>query len=338
MDNNKKSLLGNEEGNLSFQVEILSTLDDIKISKQNDLLILENSFIRRVIDLSQGLPRTISLQNSQSIELAAKDNLAFDIGFIGLIDTENSNDQWQLKSITCVKKKHDIFETKRLIVEISCENISSQIICTKTYILYPNLGVIGVESSIQTKVMPNFFWSHRKRIPQIQCVESAGDSFKLASTIVPVLSVEFKGRTDEEAVPVLTHLVTEDTMIGNLLYCENNSQLGLMFLQEAPPSMEKRDYEEYDFRYDSKTNVIRSCTWGVAPEDIKVGSQIYKSYRHVLLVYQNEEEKKSIGLRFRGSSNQRIIDMKKTSEQGAIVIWDGCKLDRTFGDTASATK
>lgn len=34
------------------------------------------------------------------------------------------------------------------------------------------------------------------------------------------------------------------------------------------------------------------------------------------------EELKDITLRFRGSSNQRLIDMKKTNEQGSIVLWE----------------
>ena len=35
------------------------------------------------------------------------------------------------------------------------------------------------------------------------------------------------------------------------------------------------------------------------------------------------EELKDISLRFRGSSNQRLIDMNKTRETGNIVLWDG---------------
>lgn len=41
----------------------------------------------------------------------------------------------------------------------------------------------------------------------------------------------------------------------------------------------------------------------------------------VLVDGRYEEEKKNISLRFRGSANQRIIDMKKTREQGKLVLW-----------------
>ena len=42
------------------------------------------------------------------------------------------------------------------------------------------------------------------------------------------------------------------------------------------------------------------------------------------------EEEKSLGLRFRGSKNQRISDMNETRKNGSITIWSGCREDRDF--------
>lgn len=48
----------------------------------------------------------------------------------------------------------------------------------------------------------------------------------------------------------------------------------------------------------------------------------YLSYVDVLVDGPFVEAKKDLSLRFRGSSNQRIIDVKKTLQKGEIVLWE----------------
>ncbi len=275
-------------------LETLAAWEDIRISRKEDLLILENNRIHRILDLSKGAPRTVSLQTANGTELASANNPICDLGFIGMHEAGKTEVPWRIKSVCCRKKQRDIFEAQHLTVEISMEEPVSGSLYKKIYILYPQTAAIGMECSLRTPVTPNIYWSHRNRLSQTVTPESTGDALQLAPSIQPRQSVEFRGRTDDEPLPVLEHSADGNELTGNLLYCDNGMGTGLLFLQEAPPSAERRDWEAYDFRYDPETRVIRSCTWGLAPEDIQSANRTYKSFRHVLLVYQDEAEKKSI--------------------------------------------
>ncbi len=94
---------------------------------------------------------------------------------------------------------------------------------------------------------------------------------------------------------------------------------------------------EFKKRYPDKTlwlytgNVYEELTSGIGnhPKCTPDTAELL-SYVDILVDGRYEEDKKSLGIRFRGSTNQRIIDMNKTRENGKIVIWDGCKYDKKF--------
>ena len=95
--------------------------------------------------------------------------------------------------------------------------------------------------------------------------------------------------------------------------------------------------EEFKRRYPGKNlwlftgNLYEELTGalGEHPKCIEVTARILELV-DILVDGRFEEDKKQLGIRFRGSTNQRIIDMNKTRALGEIVIWEGCKLDKTY--------
>jgi anaerobic ribonucleoside-triphosphate reductase activating protein len=123
---------------------------------------------------------------------------------------------------------------------------------------------------------------------------------------------------------------------------ENSSVRGLTLLGGEPMEPENQRgllpfLKEFKRRFKDKT--VWLYTGNVYEDLIGKNGEFYKriditdellSYVDILVDGPFIEEEKSIGLRFRGSKNQRIIDMNKTRETGEIVIWEGCKLDKKF--------
>ncbi len=123
----------------------------------------------------------------------------------------------------------------------------------------------------------------------------------------------------------------------------NSSVRGLTILGGEPMEPENQAgllplLREFKERFPDKTlwlftgNLYEELTSPVGshPKSLEITAELL-SYIDILVDGRFEEELKHPGLRFRGSSNQRIIDMNKTREAGSIVIWEGCKQDRTFG-------
>lgn len=95
---------------------------------------------------------------------------------------------------------------------------------------------------------------------------------------------------------------------------------------------------EFKRRFPNKTlwiytgNLYEELTGmlGDSPKHIAETEEIL-ALTDVLVDGRFVEEEKRLGLRFRGSANQRVIDMNKTRETGVIAIWDGVREDRAYG-------
>ena len=107
---------------------------------------------------------------------------------------------------------------------------------------------------------------------------------------------------------------------------EPENQAGLLpFLREFKEKFPEKDIWLFS------GNLYEELTAGVGnhPKSLDITPEIL-SYVDILVDGRFVEEKKRLGLRFRGSENQRIIDMNKTRAAGEIVIWDGVRLDKHY--------
>lgn len=97
---------------------------------------------------------------------------------------------------------------------------------------------------------------------------------------------------------------------------ERSNQLGLLpLLRQVKKQYKEKDiwcYTGYLFDADILNNMC--LKWEETKELL--------SYIDVLVDGKFELEKKNINLRFRGSSNQRIIRVKESMETGKIVLWN----------------
>lgn len=279
---------------------MLLSFKDIEVSCDNGSLVVGNAALRRVLDLGKGFPRTVSLCDGAGREFAAADKASADFSFIGLNPPEMAGTAYRVENVEAETFAASLFDSERVVVRITVMEATQQALFKHELILYPGLAVMGARNSILSPVMPNVFWTTRggladfrnghQNVPSL--FESRVDGLKLADGLKPVRAVEFRGRTDVNDEQVVERPASADKLNGNLLYCEAGDGAGLFYLQEAPPSGERRDLEAHDFRLE-ENNEIHSCGWGVHPAEFKLSTP-FQGYRHVLALYHGAAERERL--------------------------------------------
>ncbi len=111
---------------------------------------------------------------------------------------------------------------------------------------------------------------------------------------------------------------------GEPMEPENQRAL-LPFLKEFKRRFPKKDIWLFTGNlYEELTGQL-----GEHPKCIEVTKELL-SLVDIMVDGRFIEEQKRLGLRFRGSENQRIIDMNETRKAGKIVIWSGVKEDKQY--------
>lgn len=257
---------------------------NIEISRKNNLLDIANGFCSRTLDLSDGYPTTVSLNNSSGHEFVEKSGHA-DFSFIGInMPNSKNSTEYEITEIAVNLNPASMFDAEHVRVKITIIEKIQQVTFTRSYLIYPEMPIIAVENSIYSQVTSNIYWSYRGGLNAhhnypIEFMESSVDTVKFNSSVVPLKTIEFQGRTDYTNELVIEHPAAIGGMNGNLLFCEAG-EAGIFVLQEAPPSTERRDFEEYDFRLDEH-NTLFSCGWGIPPAELSVERE-FTSYRHVI--------------------------------------------------------
>ena len=271
---------------------------NINVCRKNDLLEIKNGLCARIIDLSGGYPSTVSLKNGDGTEFAEKSEYP-DFSFIGINMPNSVNKtEYELGAIEVKANEASIFDAEHVRINITINEKIQNATFYRSYLIYVDIPAIAVENSIRSGVSPNIYWSYRYRdglnnsrnFP-IEYLESSADTLRLSRETTPVKAVEFQGRTDYTNELVIEHKAGIGSMNGNLLFCENND-CGIFFIQEAPPSTERRDFEKHDFRL-TEENMLFSCGWGITPEELTPG-KVFTGYRHVIGFYKKGEEQTAL--------------------------------------------
>ncbi|MDD5901715.1 MAG: 4Fe-4S single cluster domain-containing protein [Lachnospiraceae bacterium] len=109
------------------------------------------------------------------------------------------------------------------------------------------------------------------------------------------------------------HIVCKDTTDHNILH-EKDNQIYILL-------SDKKIWIYSGFTFEQIMYPVVTSDWNPERDEIIQERKNILSKCDVLVDGRFEEDKKDLSLRFRGSSNQRLIDLKETFRKGEIVLW-----------------
>ena len=275
------------------------TYKDIIVRWDAETLEVGNSTIRRIMNIADGFPKTVSLGTPGSPRELVKPSTAIDVSFMGYNQPGRNNAKYEITGITAKTVPGDLYEPEHVTVSLEMTEPKEKLRLRREYIIYPELPALSVRNFLTAAVIPNVYWTYRERLRLRENRMTNGPIYNTADALVPAdtltnrLAVEFLGRTDYSCDQVFEYPSPAGSATGNLLYVDDDNAAGFVILQEAPPSAERRDMELFDFKFeDDQDGRIVSCSWGVSPSEIVPGKE-YQSYRHTVILYNNGDEKRS---------------------------------------------
>lgn len=126
----------------------------------------------------------------------------------------------------------------------------------------------------------------------------------------------FTAETEQKLIEMLKpEYINGLTLLGGEPFEPENQRALLPFLKRVRSELPQKNIWTYSgFTFEEIRNEGSHPHCEVTDEML--------SLVDVLVDGRFVEELKNISLRFRGSSNQRLIDVKKTLEEGKVVLWD----------------
>ncbi|MBQ6351711.1 MAG: alpha-galactosidase, partial [Lentisphaeria bacterium] len=277
------------------------SVDGITVDWDGALLSLETAGLRRVVAFPYGAPCTVSLRTPDGRERAKRED-APELSLCGLIPAEPGV-EWQWGSVTLRRRRADVLYPARVEAEVLMRDPVRRADYRRVYLLFPGLPVIGVKNFVRSEVSSALYPSPRMRAANgadPAKLESVGDALTLRFPTRKTGVVTY-GRTDYSDLRCEEFPVDSATCRANILYADFRDGSGIGFLQEAPPSDERRDFAEHDFRFAGER--IVSCAWGAEPAALRPGVWV-RGQVNYLFGYANPGERSRIIKRLRAYLDQ----------------------------------